>query len=88
VGGDGDVYVAATGCRVVLRINRKGHVRTVLSAESPWAPTAVALHGDAVYVLEYFHTPGDDRRQWLPRVRKVDASGRVTTVATVNRPTR
>jgi len=88
VGGDGDVYVAATGCRALLRIDRKGNVATVLRAESPWAPTAVALHGDAVYVLEYLHTPGDDRRQWLPRVRKVDAGGRVTTLATVNRPTR
>jgi hypothetical protein len=48
----------------------------------------VALHGNAVYVLEYLHTPGDDRRQWLPRVRKVDAGGHVSTIALVNRPTR
>ena len=88
VADSGDVYVAATGCRVVVRIDRRGDVTAVLRAERPWAPTAVALHGDAVYVLEYLHTPGDDRRQWLPRVRKVDSSGRVTTVATVNRPTR
>lgn len=88
VSGDGNVYVAATGCRVVVRIDRRGTVTTVLRAQSPWAPTAVALHGDAVYVLEYLHTPGDDRRQWLPRVRKVDAGGRVSTIAIVNRPTR
>ncbi len=88
VAGDGSVYVAATGCRVVVRIDRRGAVTTVLRAESPWAPTAVALHGNAVYVLEYLHTPGDDRRQWLPRVRKVDANGRVSVIATVNRPTR
>ena len=85
---NGDVYVAATGCRVVVRIDRRGAVTTVLRAEDPWAPTAVALHRDAVYVLEYLHTRGDDRRQWLPRVRKVDAGGRVVTIATVNRPTR
>jgi hypothetical protein len=88
VGANGSVYVAATGCRVVLRIDPGGKVTTVLRAESPWAPTAVALHGNAVYVLEYLHTPGDDRRQWLPRVRKVDADGHVSTIATVNRPTR
>jgi hypothetical protein len=88
VGADGDVYVAATGCRVVLRIDGRGAITTVLRADIPWAPTAVALHGDAIYVLEYLHTPGDDRRQWLPRVRKVDAGGRVTTIASVNRPTR
>jgi hypothetical protein len=87
VGGDGNVYVAATGCRVVVRIDRRGTVTTVLRAESPWAPTAVALYGSAVYVLEYLHTPGDDRRQWLPRVRKIDAAGHVSTIATVNRPT-
>src|SRR5262245_15530389 len=73
---------------VVVRIDRRGTVTTVLRAESPWAPTAVALHGNDVYVLEYLHTPGDDRRQWLPRVRKVDSGQRVSTVATVNRPTR
>lgn len=88
VGGDGSVYIAATGCRVVVRIDRRSTVTTILSAESPWAPTAVALHGNAIYVLEYLHTPGDDRRQWLPRVRKVDAGGQVSTIATVNRPTR
>jgi DNA-binding beta-propeller fold protein YncE len=88
VGDDGNVYVAATGCRVVVRIDRRGTVTTVLRAESPWAPTAVAFYGNAVYVLEYLHTPGDDRRQWLPRVRKVDAGGQVRTIVTVNRPTR
>ena len=87
VGSDGNVYVAATGCRVVVRIDRRGTLTTVLRAEPPWAPTAVALHGDAVYALEYLHTPGDDRRQWLPRVRKVDAGGHVSTIAIVNRPT-
>jgi hypothetical protein len=88
VGDDGSVYVAATGCRVVVRIDGRGTVTTVLRTESPWAPTAVALHGGAVYVLEYLHTPGDDRRQWLPRVRMVDGGGHVTTLASVNRPTR
>ena len=61
---------------------------TVLRAEQPWAPTAVALHGRDLYVLEYLHTPGDDRRQWLPRVRKIGGNGEVTTIATVDRPTR
>ena len=88
VSDDGNVYVAATGCRVVVRIDPRGAVTTVLRAEQPWAPTAVALHGREVYVLEYLHTPGDDRRQWLPRVRKIGGNGEVTTIVTVNRPTR
>ena len=88
VGAGGDVYVAATGCRAVVRIDRKGDVATVLRAESPWAPTAVALHGDAVYVLAYSTRRATIGGSGSPRVRKVDASRRVTMVATVNRPTR
>ncbi len=32
--------------------------------ERPWAPTDEAVFGDIVYVLEYLHTPGDDRRRY------------------------
>lgn len=42
----------------------------VLQASSPWSPTGVALYGTDVCVLEYLHTAGDNRRKWLPRVRK------------------
>ncbi len=82
---EGTVYVAATGCRAVLKITADKKVTTILRASSPWSPTAVAVSGSDLYVLEYLHTPGDNRREWVPRVRKVYSDGRVVTVATVNR---
>lgn len=81
----GSVYVAATGCRSVLRITPEKKVAVVLRAAAPWSPTAVAVSGRDLYVLEYLHTPGDDRREWLPRVRKVFSDGRVVTLAVIER---
>jgi sugar lactone lactonase YvrE len=78
---DGSIYVAASGCAAVLRVDAKGQVSTVLRSSPPWAPTAVAVAGRDVYVLEYLHTVGDDRRQWLPRVRKISSTGVVSTFA-------
>jgi hypothetical protein len=81
---NGTVYAAANGCRSVIEVPSKGQVKTILKAEAPWSPTAVAVHGDAIYVLEYIHTPGEDRRDWVPRVRKI-AGTNITTLATVKR---
>jgi hypothetical protein len=85
VGTDGIVYVAATGCKSVLKITANGKVATIARAWSPWSPTGVAVSGSDVYVLEYLHTPGDNRREWLPRVRKISSDGIVVTVATIER---
>lgn len=85
VAPDGTVYVAASGCGALLRVTARGEVTVLLRSERPWSPTAVALHGEEVYVLEYTHTPGDDRRQWLPRVRKVAKGGDVSLLAAVER---
>ena len=87
VAADGTVYAAANGCRVVLRIGADGAVTSVLRAEKPWSPTAVAIAGDTLYVLEYLHPDGDpqDRREWVPRVRKVAPDGTVSTVVTIER---
>ncbi len=85
VDSQGTVYVAATGCRSVLKITEDKKVTTILQTPGPWSPTAVAVSGKDLYVLEYLHTPGDDRREWLPRVRKISSGGIVTTVATIAR---
>ena len=85
VAPDGIIYAAANGCRSVIAIPAEGPIRTLLKAEPPWSPTGVALHGKEVYVLEYLHTPGDDRREWTPRVRKIAADGRISTLATIER---
>jgi len=82
---DGTIYAAANGCRTVIALPAQGPARTILKAERPWSPVGVAVaHGD-IYVLEYLHTPGDDRREWIPRVRKIAANGTITTLATVQR---
>ncbi|HJQ97181.1 MAG TPA: SMP-30/gluconolactonase/LRE family protein, partial [Candidatus Polarisedimenticolaceae bacterium] len=73
---DGAVYVAASGCGRVLKIAPGGTVTTVVQTESPWSPTAIALAGKDLYVLEYLHTAAEDRRAWLPRVRKITPDGR------------
>lgn len=84
VGGDGVVYVADTGYARVLKITPDGKVATLVQLESPWAPTDVAIFGDIVYVLEYLHTPGDDRLEWMPRVRKIMPDGKSTIIMTVD----
>jgi hypothetical protein len=80
VDGRGAVYAAATGWRRVVKIKADGRVETVLTAERPWAPTGVALHEGAIYVLEY---PTSERHEdWVPRVRKVGRDRTITTLVT------
>jgi hypothetical protein len=78
----GTAYVAATGCRTVVKVTADGKVETLLKAERPWSPTGVALHGGTVYVLEYPNANGSDHDDWVPRVRKVDRAGKVSILAT------
>lgn len=86
VAPDGTVFVAAAGCGAVLKIAPTGQVTPVLRTASPYSPTAVAVFNGEVYALEYLHTASDDRREWLPRVRKVTRTGTVVTlVDTPNR---
>jgi hypothetical protein len=86
VDSSGVVYVAASGCGSVLKVTPDGQITTVLQLEGPWSPTAVALFGRDIYVLEYLHTAIEDRLQWVPRVRKISPDGKSTVIATVARP--
>jgi hypothetical protein len=80
VAADGSIYVAASGCGAVLRVDSQGHAKTVLRASPPWSPTAIAVAGRDVYVLEYLHTASDNRVEWIPRVRKISSSGSVSSL--------
>ena len=84
VDANGTVYVADNGDARVLKITPDGGIVTLLQLESPWAPTDVAVFGNVVYVLEFLHTPGDDRLQWMPRVRKITPDGKSTIIMTVD----
>jgi hypothetical protein len=81
VNATGDVYLAATGCRCVLKLDRAGRVSMVLRAESPWSPTGLALHGEDLYVAEWTNAHSE-QRDYRPRVRKLDRSGKVTLLGT------
>lgn len=81
---NGVVYVADSGDARTLKITPDGKVTTLVQLESPWAPTDVAVFGDIVYVLEYLHTPGDNRVEWMPRIRKITADGKSTIILTVD----
>lgn len=80
VAGDGSIYVAASGCGALLKVEPRGRVSVVLRTTAPWSPTAVAVSAGEVYVLEYLHTATDNREEWIPRIRKISRSGSVSTV--------
>jgi hypothetical protein len=85
VHSDGRVIVAATGCSALLALTPEGAASLLLRTETPWSPTAVAIKDDVLYVLEYFHKKGDDRREWTPRVRKISQDGKNEIIATIVR---
>ena len=82
---DGTIFVAAAGCGSMLKITADGKVATMLQVQAPWSPTAVVRVGGDLYVLEYLHTATEDRRAWLPRIRKISPDGKSTIIATVDR---
>ena len=84
VDANGVAYVADNGDARVLKITPDGKSTTLLQLESPWAPTDVAIFGDIVYSLEYLHTPGDNRLEWMPRIRKMTSDGKSTIIMTVD----
>src|SRR5678815_1454807 len=45
----GNIYVAATGSRSVLKITPQGKITPILQVASPWTPTGVAVFHGEVY---------------------------------------
>jgi hypothetical protein len=84
VGSDRTVYVAATGCRCLLKIAPDGKTVTFLKTERPWAPCGISLHGKDVYVLEHVNANSEQHESWPPRVRKVGQDGKVSTLVDLN----
>jgi hypothetical protein len=82
VSSSSDIYLAATGCRCVLKLDPEGRVSTVLKAESPWSPTGLALHGEDLYVAEWTNAHSE-QHDYRPRIRKVGHDGKVRTIGTV-----
>ena len=81
----GNVFVAVTGNRCVMKLPPKGDPAVVLRCDKPWTPTGVAVFRGDLYVLEYDDETPTEGRNWPPRVRKAGADGKVTTVAKATR---
>lgn len=82
VNARGDMYLAATGCRAVLKLDREGRISTLLKAEAPWSPTGLVIHGDDLYVAEWTNSHSETH-DYRPRVRIVKPDGKVSTLATM-----
>ena len=78
---DGTIFAATTSCHAVVKVSPSGNVESVLKAERPWSPTGLALHGHNLYVLEYTNANGPGTEGWRPRIRMINATGRIITVA-------
>jgi sugar lactone lactonase YvrE len=78
----GSVFVADHGSRRILKISAVGRVSTAAVAERPWAPTGVAAAGEDLFILEVGSTLA--RSLLGPRVRKITADGKVTSLAMVD----
>jgi DNA-binding beta-propeller fold protein YncE len=85
VDDSGNVYISATGNRCVVRVTPDGQSTIVLRCEKPWSPTAVAVHRDSLYVLEYDDETPTKGRNWPPRVRRLGPNGRVDELVTIKR---
>lgn len=88
VDSTGNVFVAATGSRSILKITPQGEVTTILQEPNPWSPTGIALFHGEIYVLEWHDVAPalqEEREAWIPRIRKIGKDGKVTTLATVSR---
>lgn len=88
IDSSGNVYLAATSCHRVLKVEPGGKVSTILRSERPWSPTGIVLNGQNVYVLEYTNANGPATEGWYPRVRRVSNSGAIQTLLTVSPPAR
>lgn len=81
VDAQGNVFAVEHNSRRVLKISPEGKTTTLLQTEGPWSPTGVTILNGELYILEFGFTP--PRTTIGPRVQKLAADGRITTVATV-----
>jgi hypothetical protein len=85
LGTDDDLFAAAIGCRCVLRITPSGKISVALRSEAPWSPCAVSVAKVDVYVMEYDNPLAEWPHEGRPRLRKLTADGRVTTLAVMEK---
>ena len=81
----GNVYIAVTGSRCVMKLTPQRESRIILKCEKPWSPTGVAEHHGDIYVLEYDDETPTEGRNWPPRVRKLARNGTMSVIAEIRR---
>jgi hypothetical protein len=81
----GNVFIAATGSRCVVKVTANGEAKVVLRSEKPWSPTGVDVADGQVFVLEYDDESSAKGRSWPPRVRKVNRNGEVILLVAIDR---
>jgi hypothetical protein len=81
----GNVFVAVTGSRCVIKLEPNRQSATILRCQKPWSPTGVAERDGNIYVLEYDDETPTEGRNWPPRVRRLAPDGAVTVVAQIAR---
>jgi sugar lactone lactonase YvrE len=79
----GNIFIAVTGSRCVLKLSSDSTASEVIRAERPWSPTGVTLFEDSLYVLEYNDEKPTKNREWPLRVRKIDGKGQITELIVV-----
>ena len=85
VDDNGDVYIAVTGNRCVMKLTPKGDAKIVHKMQKPWIPTGVAVSKGNLFVLEYDGETPVKHGAWQPRVTKVAPDGAVSELAKVER---
>jgi sugar lactone lactonase YvrE len=78
---DGTAYSADHGVRRIVKVTPDGRISTASESQAGWAPTGVAVSGDALYILEV--GSGGPGQPTGPRVRKVSPGGKSEVLATV-----
>jgi sugar lactone lactonase YvrE len=80
---DGNIFIAVTGSRCVMKLTQKGEGSVVVRCKKPWSPTGVDVFNGELYVLEFDDETPTQGRSWPLRVRKVGRDGSVVTLARV-----
>lgn len=73
----GEIFLADSKCRCVLKLDVDGHISKVLSSEAPWSPSGLTLYDDDLYISEWTDEH-DNQHDYRPRVRKLTSEGKVT----------
>lgn len=82
VDANGNIHVADTGRRRLLKVKPDGKVEVVYRAGPPFFPNGVAVGADgSIYVLEFGMTPPNINSG--PRVRKISPDGKNVVLVTL-----